>query len=95
MSCVSLCFVELQLTLDRRKCPVYDALMDEQTALQRVREAKQLSRARLAGLAEITSQAVYDLERGQRCPRLDTARRIANAMGVTVDEIFPATERVA
>lgn len=82
------------MTLDKHKCAVYDAPVVEQTSLQRVREAKQLSRARLAGLAEVTSQAVYNLERGAR-PRLDTARKIADALGVTVDEIFPATERVA
>lgn len=67
--------------------------MLEQSPLQRVREERGLSRARLAGLTELTSQAIYNLERGAR-PRLDTARKIAEALGVALEDVFP-TESVA
>lgn len=63
--------------------------MVEQTTLQRVREERGLSRARLAGLAQLTSQAIYNLERGAT-PRLDTARKIADALGVSIEDVFPS-----
>ena len=34
-------------------------------------------------------QHLSDIERGVMRPRIDTAQKIAVALGVTVDEIFP------
>ena len=57
-------------------------------SLRQLREAKGLSQEKLAGLAGVTMGTVRNLEGGST-PRLDTARRIAEALGVTVDDCFP------
>lgn len=55
--------------------------------LRALREAAGLSVAELATAAGLTRQAVSKLERGHREPALETARRLAAALGVTIDEL--------
>lgn len=50
----------------------------------RLREERGWSTARLARLAGMHSQTVYKIEGGQRAPSLETARRLAAALGVSL-----------
>ena len=38
----------------------------------------------------ISTMSLYRYIKGERRPGIDTARRIAEALGQTVDEVFPA-----
>ena len=60
------------------------------STLQLAREAQQLSRAKLAAKADVTTQTIYNLEHGT-APTLETARKVAGALGLPVDIIFPHT----
>ncbi len=53
------------------------------------REIKGWSRAHLAALAEIHPNYVERLEDGDSCPTIPVARRLAAALGCTVDDLFP------
>jgi transcriptional regulator with XRE-family HTH domain len=57
----------------------------------RLREERGWSTARLARLAGMHSQTLYKLEGGQRAPSLETARKIAAALGVSL-AVFDAAE---
>lgn len=57
--------------------------------LQRVREAKGISRNKLARMTGLAPQTIYTLESLGSTPSLDTARAIADALEVEVDQIFP------
>lgn len=48
-----------------------------------------LSQEALARKAGLSLGAVRQVETGRRRPRLRTARAIAHALGVSVDEVFP------
>jgi DNA-binding XRE family transcriptional regulator len=61
------------------------------SALQVLREKRELSREKLAALAGCSSQTIYNLENGTT-PRLDTARAIADALGVHPDDVFPRVD---
>lgn len=64
--------------------------------LRTARRLKDITQVELAKAAGVHQTTISDIERGRnRNPSLDLTRRIADALGVTVDEIFPATERVA
>ncbi len=55
--------------------------------LQRVREEKGVSQAKLAKAAGIPVGTLRNLEQGRRVPRLDTAIKLAEALGVSLDEL--------
>jgi transcriptional regulator with XRE-family HTH domain len=58
---------------------------------RRVRELRTgqgLTTRQLAERAGISQGAVSHLETGRRAPSLDLARRVASALGVTVDHLF-------
>jgi transcriptional regulator with XRE-family HTH domain len=55
--------------------------------LQRVRQAANLSQAKLAKAAGIPVGTLRNLEQGRRIPRLDTAMKLARALGVSIDEL--------
>jgi DNA-binding XRE family transcriptional regulator len=66
--------------------------------VRELRERRGMSREALADAAGCSVQTVMLLERSAHCPKLSTARRVAAALSVTVDELFPpvaATELVA
>jgi DNA-binding XRE family transcriptional regulator len=52
---------------------------------------KKWSQEFLARQADLSVDTIRVIEAGQNVPRLDTARRIADALGKTVDELFPAS----
>jgi transcriptional regulator with XRE-family HTH domain len=56
--------------------------------LRRFREEANLSQEALARRADLSMMTVNRVERG-RIPSLATARKIARALGRTVDEIWP------
>jgi len=62
--------------------------------LKELRQQADLSQEALARLAGTTASSVAKLERGERAPSLDLAGRLADALGVTVDELRrPPTAR--
>lgn len=57
--------------------------------LKELREAAGLSQEKLARAADISFRTVQHIEKHHGDPRLSTARRLAKALGVTVDELLP------
>ena len=47
-----------------------------------------LSQAQLAKKCNVTQQFIQQIENGKRTPSLKVAERIAQALGVTVDELI-------
>jgi len=59
-----------------------------QTTLRRLREAKDISPEELAVMSGVHAQTIRKLEDGQRTwPRLDIAKKLAVALGVSLDEL--------
>ena len=55
--------------------------------LQRLRDEKQLTQEGLSRLAHVPLGTLRNWEQDRRLPRLDTAVRIARALGITLDEL--------
>lgn len=60
-----------------------------ETPLRRLRRSRGLRAVHLAAAADISVQALHQIESGKGGPKLATARRLAAALGVSVDELFP------
>lgn len=58
------------------------------------RQKRGLSRAALAELSGLHQTYVGLLERGERSPNLDTAKAIANALGVSLGKMIIEAERM-
>ena len=57
--------------------------------LRKARETKGLSQERLARLAEVANNTIVKIEAGKnRNPTLDTLKKIAKALGVSVDNLI-------
>jgi transcriptional regulator with XRE-family HTH domain len=56
--------------------------------LQRLRQAAGVSQPDLARAAGIPVGTLRNLEQGRRIPRLDTAGKLARALGVSVDALL-------
>lgn len=57
--------------------------------LKKLREKKGLSQDRLAKLADIANNTVIKIEQGENInPRLDTLKKIAKALEVSVDDLI-------
>jgi transcriptional regulator with XRE-family HTH domain len=57
--------------------------------LKRLREEKGLSQDRLAKLANIANNTIIKIEQGGNInPRLDTLKKIAKALGTSVDDLI-------
>ena len=57
--------------------------------LKRFREEKGLSQDRLAKLANIANNTIIKIEQGGNInPRLDTLKKIAKALGISVDDLI-------
>jgi len=57
--------------------------------LKKLREKKGLSQDRLAKLADIANNTIIKIEQGKNInPRLDTLKRIAKALDVSVDDLI-------
>jgi len=57
------------------------------TRLQRLRKAAGFSQATLAKATGIPASTIKNWEQGRRSPLLDTAARIARALGVSLDDL--------
>lgn len=57
--------------------------------LKEIRTTRNMRPEAVALAAGLSVSAVYNLEAGKTVPSLETARAIADALGVTVDEAFP------
>ena len=55
--------------------------------IREVREAKGVTQSFLASLAQVSQPYLSDLEHNRRGAKPDTIRRIADVLGVTVDEL--------
>lgn len=63
--------------------------------VKRHREEKGLSRAALAGMAGLHQTYIGLLEREERSPNLDTAKAIADALGLSLAEMVAEAERLS
>ena len=56
--------------------------------LKKLREKKKLSQDRLAKLADIANNTIIKIEQGENInPTLDTLKKIAKALGVSLDDL--------
>src|SRR5579871_1688871 len=62
--------------------------------LRLARQARGFSQQQLAGMAGVSRQAVSAVESGQSDPSLRVALALAQALGVTVDELFGSAESI-
>ena len=62
--------------------------------VKRHREAKGLSRAALAEMAGLHQTYIGLLEREERSPNLDTAKAIADALGVPLAQMIAEAEQI-
>lgn len=66
--------------------------------LREVRTSKKVTQAELAEKLDVSQQHISAYERGERIPGIDAAARIADALGVTLDELViirDAHEKIA
>lgn len=59
--------------------------------LKELRQVRGLSQVQLADLVGISRRTIEDIERRGDC-RLSTARAICDALGCTLDELYPKDE---
>jgi transcriptional regulator with XRE-family HTH domain len=59
--------------------------------LQRLRQQAGLSQSQLAAAADVPIGTLRNWEQDRRTPLLDTAARVAKAIGVTIDELATET----
>jgi len=64
------------------------------TKLRLARQARGFSQQQLAGMARVSRQAVSAVESGQSDPSLRVALALAQALGMTVEELFGSEGRV-
>lgn len=55
--------------------------------MKELREARRLSVAELARQAEVSRQTIYMIEDGRQTPTLDTARKLARALNVPMEQL--------
>lgn len=66
--------------------------------LKNTRQRKKMTQVELAERSGVSQQAISFYEIGRSYPNLDNAKKIADALGVTVDELIiikDAKERIA
>lgn len=68
------------------KPPVSNALKD-------VRIRREMTQERLAELAHLSRQSVISIERSRFLPTIETALRLAQALGVGVEDLFWLMEK--
>jgi len=56
--------------------------------LKKYRKAKKITQVRLAVLAELSENYVYEIECGRKIPSLKTIARLAETLGVEVKDLF-------
>ena len=68
------------------KPPVSNALKD-------LRLRREMTQERLAELAHLSRQSVISIEQGRFLPTIETALRLAQALGVGVEDLFWLSEK--
>lgn len=63
--------------------------------IRRRRQELGLSPTDLAYRVRISVSHLYNLEKQENCPSLDLARRIADALGTTLDVLWPPQSQAA
>jgi transcriptional regulator with XRE-family HTH domain len=66
---------------------------DFSQVVKKHREKRKLSRAALAELSGLHQTYIGLLERGERSPNLDTAKAIANALGISLGKLIIEAEQ--
>ncbi len=56
--------------------------------LKKLREEKGLSQTQLANLVGLKQTTISQYEKGSRTPDLTRAKKISDALGITLDEFF-------
>lgn len=69
--------------------PANRPTVENATRLAVVRYERELTLKQVAAAAGIAVGYLHDLEFARKRPGLDVARRLAKALGTTVDDIFP------
>ena len=72
--------------------------MEKQTLGQKIaelRKAKNMTQLELANLLNITDKAVSKWERDISCPDINTFPKLAEILGVSVDELLQANDAVS
>ncbi len=59
-----------------------------------LRKELNLTQAELSGKANISVYYVGEIERGEASPSLSTLNNIANALGVTIRDMFPSKQEI-
>jgi len=80
-------------TLDRRRLdsPHRDPLLERfGLAVRRLREERGLTRERVAAASGLSAVYIGNIERGEVNPTLLTQRRLADGLGIPLDEIVAA-----
>jgi transcriptional regulator with XRE-family HTH domain len=80
-------------TLDRRRLdsPHRDPLLERfGLAVRRMREERGLTRERVALQSGLSAVYIGNIERGEVNPTLLTQRRLANGLGIPLDQIVAA-----
>ena len=62
------------------------------TRLKAIRQDRRVAAARLAAQAGVSRQSIYAMEDGEFIPNTVVALKLARALGVTVEELFPLPE---
>ena len=62
-------------------------------AIRKHREQLDLTQEELAERAEVHRTYLADIERGSRNPSVESVRRIAYALGVSISELFKTAEQ--
>jgi len=60
--------------------------------IKKFRQYKNLTQKQLAQKSHVSTRAVQNYERGERLPDVQTAQRIAQALGVKVDDLYPVND---
>ena len=67
---------------------VVDAILDGQSPLRAFREWRGLSQNRLAALSGVNRVQIGDIEDRGKSGSVETLRKLADALGVTVDDLI-------
>jgi len=59
----------------------------------KIRKQKSISQIKLAKSLGVTQQHISAYERGERTPSIDIAKKIADALGVKVDDLIVPIEK--
>ena len=74
---------------------VVDRLIDGEPPLQVWREHRGLSQSALARDSDVSRVQIVEIEAGRKSGSVHTLRKLADALGVDVDDIIPAPDTIA